>query len=211
MDVKAHEVVVLGLGNLLWADEGFGIRAVEALNERYRMPEGVLLVDGGTQGMALMEYVTGAQRMIVLDAIDFGLTPGTLQVVWNDAVPAWGGTKVSPHQTGFEELLAVAKLRGTAPEAITLVGVQPERLDDFGGSLTDTVRARLDDAVAEAVQQLRDWGYLPTPRAPDERAEPLSPQALALTFYEQGRPSEDEACRIGDPRVLAMRLAAEHG
>jgi hydrogenase maturation protease len=200
--------VVLGLGNVLWADEGFGVRAVEALHAGYAMAPGVEIVDGGTQGFALMDYVASARRLLVLDAIDFGLPPGTLKVLRDAEVPAWGSAKLSPHQTGFEELLAVAQLRGTAPESVVVIGVQPEQLDDFGGSLRPAVKARIPEAVATAVRELSAWGLTPR-RRHDGDAERLNSPALALDAYESGRPSETEACRTGDARVLIQRTLAE--
>jgi hydrogenase maturation protease len=201
---ESRAAVVLGLGNVLWADEGFGVRAVEALHARFAMPPGVEIVDGGTQGFALMDYVASARRLLVLDAIDFGLPPGSLKVLRDAEVPAWGGVKMSPHQTGFEEILAIAQLRGTAPASVVVIGVQPEQLDDFGGSLRPAVKARIPEAVAAAVQTLTAWGLAPAPRA-GHGAERLNAPALALAEYESGRPSEADACRIGDARVLGAR------
>jgi hydrogenase maturation protease len=201
--------VVLGLGNVLWADEGFGVRAVEALQAGYRMPRGVAIVDGGTQGFALMDYVLSTPRLLVLDAIDFGLPPGTLKVLRDAEIPAWGSVKMSPHQTGFEELLAVAQLRDRAPESVVLIGVQPESLDDFGGSLRAAVKARIPEAVSIAVRELAAWGLAPRERTAGE-GERLNSPALALDAYESGRPSETDACRIGDARVLGRRRHAEH-
>jgi hydrogenase maturation protease len=208
MEAGAFEAVVLGLGNVLWADEGFGVRAAEALHAEYVMPSGVEIVDGGTQGFALMDYVVSTRRLLVLDAIDFGLPPGILKVLRDSEVPAWGSVKMSPHQTGFEELLAVAQLRGSAPESIVLIGVQPERLDDFGGSLRPAVKARIPEAVSIAVRELAGWGFAPRPRAAGN-TERLNAPALALEAYEAGRPSEAEACRIGDARVLGRRVSGE--
>ena len=77
---ERREVLVLGIGNLLWADEGFGVRAVEALNAAYAFPSpDVLLLDGGTLGLNLLEYVESSRRVLVFDAIDFGLPPGALK------------------------------------------------------------------------------------------------------------------------------------
>ncbi len=64
-------VLVLGVGNLLWADEGFGVRAVEALHQRYELPPQVSLVDGGTQGLYLLDHVCAADKVLVFDAIDY--------------------------------------------------------------------------------------------------------------------------------------------
>ena len=67
-------VIVMGLGNLLWADEGFGIRLAERLYAHYHWPESVEIVDGGTQGLNLLGYVEQASHLLLLDAIDYGLS-----------------------------------------------------------------------------------------------------------------------------------------
>jgi hydrogenase maturation protease len=206
---RCCEVLVLGIGNLLWADEGFGVRAVEALHARYQFPAGVTLQDGGTLGLLLYEPVASARRVLVFDAIDFGLPPGTLRVLRDGEVPAWGRTKVSPHQTGFNDVLALAQINGRAPDAIVAIGVQPVELDDFGGSLRAPVRERLPEAVRLAADQLAAWGFPGTPRARDVPHEPLNADPLALDAYESGRPSAAAACREGDPRVLARALEGD--
>ena len=205
------EALVLGIGNVLWADEGFGVRAVEALHAAYAFPPGVVLQDGGTLGLSLYEPVASARRVLVFDAIDYGLAPGTLKVLRGDEVPAWGRTKLSPHQTGFNDVLALAAIKGCSPDAITVIGVQPVELSDFGGSLRPEVRACIAPAVALAAQELAAWGLAGRARADGETAPPLNASALALDDYERGRPSEADACRIGDERLLAPRAAREGG
>ena len=202
------EVLVLGIGNLLWADEGFGVRAVEALHAAYEFPAGVTLQDGGTLGLMLYEPVACARRVLVFDAIDFGLPPGTLRVLRDADVPAWGRTKLSPHQTSFNDVLALAQMNGRTPEAIVAIGVQPVELNDFGGSLRPQVRERLPEAVRLAAEQLAAWGFPGTPRAAGAPVEPLNAGSLALDNYESGRPSAADARRDGDPRLLAP-LAAD--
>ena len=198
-----REVLVLGIGNMLWADEGFGVRAVEALNAAAEYPSPhVLLLDGGTLGLNLLEHVESSRRVLVFDAIDFGLAPGTLKVLRDDEVPRWGARKMSPHQNGFNDILALAQLHGRTPDTITAIGVQPVTLEDFGGSLTEPVRARLAEAVELAVAQLAEWGFAGRRRAAGEAVEPLNAQSLALGAYETSRPAADDACRIGDPRLL---------
>jgi hydrogenase maturation protease len=197
------EALVLGIGNVLWADEGFGVRAVEALHAKYALPATVTVLDGGTQGLYLFGAVATARRVLVFDAIDFGLAPGTLRVLRNGEVPAWRARKISPHQTGFNDVLALAQLRNEAPEAITLIGVQPEELSDLGGSLRDSVKARIAEAVELGASELAAWGLPAQLREPGAAVIALNAVALALGAYESGRPSSDEACRIGDARVLA--------
>lgn len=205
------EACVLGIGNVLWADEGFGVRAVEALHAAYAFPDAVEVVDGGTQGMNLSIYVESARRLLVLDAIDFALPPGTLKILRDAEVPAWSKAKLSPHQTGFNDILAMAQLRGCAPESITVIGVQPVDLSDFGGSLREPVKARIPEVVELAARELAAWGFVGTPRASGEQVEPLGPAALAIDVYEAGHPGEDAICRLGDPRLIERLFAKERG
>ena len=201
-------VLVLGIGNVLWADEGFGVRAVEAMHRRYELPSNVTLVDGGTQGLYLLEHVCSATHVIVFDAIDFALPPASLRVFRDAEVPVWSDTMMSLHQATFQELLSLARLRGHFPERITLVGVQPVVLDDLGGSLSAPVLARIDEAVALAVDELAAWGVDAVERA-GEPAERLSASPLAIEAYERDRPSAAAACRIGDARFLRSAASAE--
>ncbi len=204
------EVLVLGIGNLLWADEGFGVRAVEALHAEFDFPAAVTLQDGGTLGLMLYEPVATARRVLVFDAIDFGLAPGTLRVLRDGDVPTWGRTKISPHQTGFNDVLALAQINGRAPETIVVIGVQPVELNDFGGSLRAPVRERLPEAVRLAAAQLAAWGFPGKPRDRHIPFASLNADPLVLEAYESGRPSAEDACREGDPRLLA-RVAQGDG
>lgn len=197
--------LVLGIGNVLWADEGFGVRTLEALNAGWSFSDDVTFMDGGTQGLYLLPYVQAAERMLVFDAIDYRLAPGTLQVVRDGDIPAYLGIgKMSLHQSSFQEVLSLARFSGRAPRAAALVGVQPDVLADFGGSLSPRVRSAVADAIAVGLGILASWGTPGTPRE-GGLAEALFDPSLALASYETGRPSAQDACRIGDARVLAMR------
>jgi hydrogenase maturation protease len=199
------QILILGIGNLLWADEGFGVRAVEALNRAYAFPEHVTLMDGGTQGIYLIEHVRRADILVVFDAVDYGLAPGTLKLVADEEVPKFlGAKKMSLHQTGFQEVLAMADMLGALPEHLYLIGVQPVELDDFGGSLRDCVKAQIAPAIEEALAYLGHFGIASEKRqTPLPDTATLSSPEFALDLYEGERPSELDACRFGDPRVLA--------
>ena len=155
----APRVLVLGIGNILWADEGFGVRAVEAFHRAYAVPDNVTILDGGTQGLYLVQFVTEADHLIVFDAIDYGLVPGTLKLVEGDEVPKFtGAKKMSLHQTGFQEVLSAADLLGRYPARLALVGCQPLDLENWCGPLTVPVRAAIEPALEAACGVLRDWG-----------------------------------------------------
>ena len=183
--------LVLGIGNILWADEGFGVRCVEEFNAAWEFPRHVRLMDGGTQGMFLLPWISSVSRLLIFDAIDFGLEAGELRVIRDDDVPQYmGAKKVSMHQTGFQEVLASARLLGRRPEQLALIGVQPERLDDYGGSLRDGTRQRIPQALERACAVLREWGVEFRKReVPLASVDLIGPGELEMTRYELGRPA----------------------
>jgi hydrogenase maturation protease len=185
-DERRWHTLVLGIGNVLYADEGFGVRAVEALNARYRFPDEVRVMDGGTQGIFLLPWVRSAERLLIFDAIDFGLPAGQLRLIRDAEVPCFmGAKKMSMHQAGFQEVLASAALSGDYPRHLALLGVQPEILDDYGGSLTPTVKARIPEAVDRALELLDEWQVPWIERhGPLESGEFTGPNAVDMTRYE---------------------------
>ncbi|MDR2188813.1 MAG: HyaD/HybD family hydrogenase maturation endopeptidase [Azonexus sp.] len=208
---RLQSICILGIGNLLWADEGFGVRCVEALQQRYSFAPHVSLVDGGTQGLYLIHVVQGAGRLLIFDAIDYGLEPGTLKLVRDDEVPRFlGAKKMSLHQTGFQEVLSLAQLTGSYPRELLLIGCQPEELEDYGGSLRPVVKAALEEALTLAVGAITAWGGQPALRQqPLSVQETVTVDELSLAAYEAQRPAPDQACRGGDERFLPF-LATEH-
>jgi hydrogenase maturation protease len=201
-DPLPPSVLVLGIGNLLWADEGFGVRCAEALQAGWDLGPQASIVDGGTQGLYLLPQVEACERLLVFDAIDWGLPPATLRRLEGQEVPRFmGAKKMSLHQTGFQEVLACAELRGRCPPTLVLIGVQPVQIEDFGGSLHADVQAQIAPALQLALQTLRDWGVQPQPRGALAHQALLDP-ALQRAAYEAGRPAPELAWRKGDARFL---------
>jgi len=205
--VEEH-IVVLGIGNVLWADEGFGVRCLEALQREWTFAPHVELIDGGTQGLYLIQNVQSATRLLIFDAIDYGLEPGTLKLIENDDVPKFmGAKKMSLHQTGFQEVLCLAQLTGHYPNQVLLIGCQPEELEDYGGSLRPIVKQAMEPALAQGIEALTAWGAQPQRRAtPLPEDATLTGAMLTLERYERDRPSSEQACRQGDTRFIPKVL-----
>jgi len=157
MSESARPTVVIGLGNPLMADDGLGLAAVARLQETWQLPESVEVVDGGTWGMNLLPVIEDAGRVLLVDAIATGAAPGTLHALERDRIPRYLATKISPHQVDLRDVLALAELRGTLPAQTVAIGLEPAVVE-LSNSLTDTLRVRLDDLVAEIVAQLGRWG-----------------------------------------------------
>jgi hydrogenase maturation protease len=149
--------VVLGLGNMLMADDGVGLAALARLEEEWFISRDVELVDGGTWGMNLLPVIERADRVLILDAIDLGDPPGTLIRLEGDEIPRFLALKLSPHQIDLREVLALAELRGTLPGEVIALGIQPERVE-MSTTFSPVVAARFDQLVHLAADIRSDWG-----------------------------------------------------
>lgn len=160
------EIVILGIGNVLQKDDGIGIMLLKYVASRYRFPEKVELVDGGTAGMMLDRSLARRKRVIVLDALAVEGTPGEVRTLSGDHFINRPGTlKMSPHQVNFLDLIQLMGMEGTGPGRIDLVGVIP-RDTDSGIEMSDPVRKALPDAEAALLALLRREEIVP------ERVEP---------------------------------------
>ena len=121
---RRARTLVIGIGNILWADEGFGVRCVEEFSRAFCAGDDVTVMDGGTQGLALVNELSESRRILIFDAVDVGLQPAETVVIRGPDVPRFiAGKKVSLHQTSMMEILALAELMADEPpEAIPLVG-----------------------------------------------------------------------------------------
>ncbi len=160
--------LVLGLGNILLADEGVGVRVVERLQALYSFPEETQVMDGGTLGLDLLPYVEDTDRLLVVDAVDMRAEPGTVVRIANEEVPAFLSIKVSPHQMGLADILSAARLLGHFPEDLVLWGVQPGVIKATL-ELSPPIAAQVDVLAEKVLADLSRWGIEPTRRMDHER------------------------------------------
>ena len=153
-------VLVLGIGNLVMTDDGIGVRVVQLIAERYRFPEHVTVLDGGTLGLDLLPRIEDAQRLLIIDAVETGAPPGTLVRLSGEEIPLALETKISPHQMGLKDLLTVASLLGYPPRETVLWGVQPESIE-MALRLSAPVEAQLEPLTGKVLEELAAWGVQP--------------------------------------------------
>ena len=151
-------LVVIGLGNPLMGDDGLGIAALERLRARFVLPAGIELVDGGTWGLNLLPVIEDADGVILIDAIDAGVPPGTPVRLEHAALPRYLATKISPHQVDLRDVLGLAELRGTLPADTVAIGLQPQSME-FGDTLSPALAGKLDTVVAAVLEELARRGY----------------------------------------------------
>ncbi len=157
-EVTQAPILVLGLGNILLQDEGVGVAVVERLQRRYRVPEEVELLDGGTSGMSLLDDMRNREHVIVVDAVRTGKPPGTEVVLTGEEVPAFLCNKVSPHQLALSDVLANLTLMNESPKQVTVIGMEPQSLETHLG-LSEMVAARLQGLTERVIEQIEAAGY----------------------------------------------------
>lgn len=157
------KAVVLGVGNLIMADEGVGVRVVEALERDYRLPPGVAAIDAGTSGMEMLEELSHLDFLLVVDAVAAGKPPGTLVKLAGEAVPVFFRRNLSPHGIGLSDVLAALEFMDAAPREVVVIGVQPVSLE-LSTELTPAIAARVPELVAMTVAELTARGLAPTVR-----------------------------------------------
>jgi len=150
------KINVVGLGNILFGDEGFGVEAMRALEASGTYPESVTFVDGGTQGIYLLDYFESCDALLVFDSIIPREFEPKVYLYRNDELPAFIHRKMSSHQMGLSELLSVGKLHGRVPREIVLIGAPPDNLD-LGGGLSELMKRHLEEAVRMGKLVLDEW------------------------------------------------------
>lgn len=150
------KINVVGLGNILFGDEAFGVEVVRTLEASGPWPENVQFVDGGTQGLYLLDWFESCDALMVFDSIIPVEYEPKVYVYRKKELPAFIHRKMSAHQMGLSELLAVAKLHGKEPAEIVLIGAPPHDLG-LGNGLSEPMRGHLDIAVEKGRMVLEDW------------------------------------------------------
>ena len=147
-------ITVLGLGNLLLQDEGFGVHTVRLLQQQ-RLP-GIELIDGGTGGLGLLDFVEKAECLLIVDCINQELEPGSIIKLTGPKIPIYTAAKLSRHQINFPEVLALAQMRNNLPKELVVIGIQPHSLE-WGCELSPVIAAKLPEVMELINIQLQAW------------------------------------------------------
>ncbi|MBM4048821.1 MAG: hydrogenase maturation protease [Planctomycetes bacterium] len=152
MDSNRPRILVLGIGNPLAGDEGIGIHVIERI-QKQELPPNVRVVDGGTGGIDLVQFLEECDCAVVVDAADMKAPPGTCRVFSLDEVDAMGrSSTMSLHQADFPSVVRLTRMLTRCPDVIRVVGIQPEVLrwqTTLGPMLTSKFDEIVDRVLAE--------------------------------------------------------------
>ena len=148
----SQKIVILGIGNILLSDEGIGVHVANELFKRV-LPENVSVVEGGTDGFRLLNVITEADRLIVIDAVRGGDEPGAIyRFDIDDVKRCPSGFKTSVHQIGILEVIDLSGLIGKTPHT-TIIGVEPKSLE-MSMELSPEIRDKMPRIIEIVLEEV---------------------------------------------------------
>jgi hydrogenase maturation protease len=150
---------ILGIGNVLLSDEGFGVHTVHYLEQHFTFPETVVINDAGTAGIYMAPFLEEHDPILVIDIVAIDAPPGSVHCfsskdIGKGTIPR----KMSPHQLGLLELLEVCTLRDSCPETVEFFCVVPVDLSTTM-ELSPQISARVKEIAERIVAWLREAGH----------------------------------------------------
>ncbi len=157
MSDSEKRILVLGVGNILFTDEGIGVRAVEELERTYDFSDNVTLMDGGTLGTRLMDPIMGCDLLIVIDAVLGDGEPGSIYRLTGDDLRKSLAFKASMHQTDLVDTLIMCEIVGNRPEAVIL-GMEPQDFHTMAVDISDVAKQRQEALIGFVLEEIRKAG-----------------------------------------------------
>jgi hydrogenase maturation protease len=152
---RKKSLLVVGVGNLIQRDDGFGVHLIRALAEE-ALPDCVDLFDGGTLGPEMLPWLEGRSKIVFIDAVNAGMQPGTLFRFGPKDLTYRTEEKTSIHQLGLIDTLSMAELMGTAPDEVVIIGVQP-KVVDWGEELSSELASVIPKVINLVKKEISDF------------------------------------------------------
>jgi hydrogenase maturation protease len=145
-------ILILGVGNLLLGDEGVGVHVAQRMMAMAMPPE-VQVVEGGTDGFGLVNVITEADRMILIDAVKGGGQPGSIyRFEIEDCPPYPDIFKTSVHQISILEVINLSSLIGATPRT-TIIGIEPACVE-MGMELSPQIEAKIPRIIQMVTEEV---------------------------------------------------------
>jgi hydrogenase maturation protease len=155
-------ILVLGVGNILFTDEGIGVRCIEQMQEKYRFSDNVTLMDGGTLGTRLMGPILESDYLIVCDAVLCDDKPGSVYRLMGEDLRKSLAFRDSMHQTDLVDTLGMCEIVGNRPEAV-VIGMEPFDYDSMALELSPTAVSSMPVMIDSVIQEIESAGGTCTP------------------------------------------------
>ncbi|BAI79586.1 hydrogenase expression/formation protease [Deferribacter desulfuricans SSM1] len=152
------KILVLGLGNLLMNDDAAGLEIIYRLQKHYDLNKYPFLhfMDGGTLGLDIVPHLSDVTHLIIVDAVDLDLPPGTVVKIEGEDIHAVFENKLSPHQMGLKDILTAAELVDIKSEYVVMYGIQIKDINmdkEFSKEVENNLD-KLENKVKEEIDSI---------------------------------------------------------
>ncbi|MFK2821402.1 HyaD/HybD family hydrogenase maturation endopeptidase [Malaciobacter sp. WC5094] len=149
--------IVVGVGNMLFKDEGVGIYASEFLKQNYEFDGDIEIIDGGTLGFKLMSYFQEYENVIILDTVSIEENAGEIYRIPSDVLLGMGNYRKTAHEVEIVEMLEIVSVLDSHAK-VTILGIIPEDIISVGIGLTKTIENRFEEFILNAVKEIESLG-----------------------------------------------------
>lgn len=153
-----QKVLVLGVGNLLLKDDGFGVHLINSFKET-AFPKNITLIEAGTVSHQLIPVLREIDHLIVIDVVEAGDAPGALFRFSPDDMTFPSEQKVSLHQISLIDVLRMAELTGRKPKTV-IIGVQPADVTSWSLEMSDELKAVIPRVKELVLDELKKIGAM---------------------------------------------------
>ncbi|MFP4332118.1 MAG: HyaD/HybD family hydrogenase maturation endopeptidase [Campylobacterales bacterium] len=171
------DTILIGVGNILFKDEGIGVFAAKYLEYNYDFAEGLDIIDGATLGFRLMSYFQEYKRVYIIDTISIEDTPGSIYKVPAEELMGLGTYRQTAHEVEIVEMLEICSLLESIAE-VTIFGIIPKDIESVEMGLTKELEESFDKLIAEVVKEMENIGFQPS------KKDGLSLEEIVTTCYK---------------------------
>ena len=153
--MSKKDVIVLGLGNPLMADEGIGTVVVEKLGAYQEKYPDVEFMDAGAGGMQLLHYIAGRKKAVIIDCAFMGEEAGTIKRFTTDEVKTVKKlAHLSLHEVDILSVITLSKQLGECPDEVVFFGIEPVSVED-GMELSEKLKCGINEYLNMIIEELR--------------------------------------------------------
>ncbi|ACS79978.1 MULTISPECIES: HyaD/HybD family hydrogenase maturation endopeptidase [Maridesulfovibrio] len=154
---EEKKILVLGVGNILFTDEGIGVKVVNELMSQYSFSDNVEVMDGGTLGTKLMGPMMECDFLIVVDAVLGNDEPGSVYRLTGEDLRRSLAFKDSMHQTDLLDTMVLCELCDRRPECV-VIGVEPKDYQTMHDEVSDVTLERLPFMMEKVLEEVSAAG-----------------------------------------------------
>lgn len=165
-------VIIIGVGNILFADEGIGVYAAKYLEENFEFTPAVEIIDGGVLGFQLIHYYQSYERVIILDTVSIDDQPGSVYHLPSDELMGLGSYRQSAHEVEVVEMLEICSLEENMAE-VSVVGMVPSDIKSVAIDLTASLKSQFASYIQTVIEVLYDDGIEATPKPAERTLEQI--------------------------------------